>query len=454
MNTKPKPEHTISVIVPKNPFLKPDLNKVGHCLAAIDVEKLMEWWPGNPHTPNRNPEKVRSIQRSLDWKRVVQIAAYLLQQEVTDAQERVDKYFKDIYEPRKYEQGRQWPPRIPRVASFNRSEYPTFSNVLLHVNGAKIELIKNTGAEQKAATLSFNPTDQELNFSVIDGQHRINGAFLAIKIRQELHKNAAWEIPAEIFLDLDKPGAPPRHQAQIFIDVNYNQKKVDRSLVADLFPTARSHRSALDNKERAQDLGRKLMLEIGPLVGMIQIPGIRFGAKDVVTLATLNSSIEEILDALFEAGISTLDDQAEFLAQCLNAWLIASGRKEQQTPLVSLDPQNVAYQGRVLVAFLTMIPVCIMQAKKASKIWVSQKSEQALTDWIRGTIIRAGLVQDGKFLSKADFRKRDYLGSGGIARFRDRLWAAALSEKKIGALSDEKISKLAAENRGSFHRKS
>ena len=90
-----------------------------------------------------------------------------------------------------------------------------------------------------------------------------------------------WEIPAEIFIDLDKAGSPPRNQAQIFIDVNFYQKKVDRSLVADLFPTARGVRDPLDDKERAQDLGRKLMLETGPLVGMVQIPGIRFGVTAV-----------------------------------------------------------------------------------------------------------------------------------------------------------------------------
>ena len=68
-----------------------------------------------------------------------------------------------------------------------------------------------------------------------------------------------------MFLDLDPPGKPQR-QAQIFIDVNFNQKKVDRSLVADLYPTARENREALDDKERAQDVGRRLMLETGPLV--------------------------------------------------------------------------------------------------------------------------------------------------------------------------------------------
>ena len=74
----------ISVIVPKSPFVPSTLQSVQHCLAALDVAKLIEWWPGQPHSPHRSAEKVQAIQRSLDWKRVAQIAAYLLQEEIVD----------------------------------------------------------------------------------------------------------------------------------------------------------------------------------------------------------------------------------------------------------------------------------------------------------------------------------------------------------------------------------
>ena len=130
--------------------------------------------------------------------------------------------------------------------------------------------------------------------------------------------------------------------------MNFNQKRVDRSLVADLFPTARGDRGPLDDKERAQDIGRKLMLEIGPLVGIIQIPGIKFGVKDVVTLATLNSAIEDIIEPMRHVEIEGLEEQTEFIAQCLDLWLEASGRKHDIDELEKPDPENVAYQGRVL----------------------------------------------------------------------------------------------------------
>jgi hypothetical protein len=84
------------------------------------------------------------------------------------------------------------------------------------------------------------------------------------------------------------------------------------------------------------------MLEIGPLVGMIQIPGIKFGVKDVVTLSTLKSAIEDTIETLFSVQIVSLEEQAEFLAQCLDAWLEATGRREEITESETLDPENVA----------------------------------------------------------------------------------------------------------------
>ncbi len=434
----------ISVIVPKSPFVQPELQGVKHCLAAIDVEKLMEWWPGQPHTPHRSPEKVRDIQRSLDWKRVAQIAAYLLQREIVDAPLQLDRYFRKIYEPKKMEPGREWPPKVPKVVGFERSGYPTFSNVLLHVNGAKINPAKEDA--NRAVKLIFDEKNKKLSFTVIDGQHRINGAYLALKLLQEEKPKEKWEIPAEIFLDLDEPGVPPKHQAQIFIDVNYYQKKVDRSLVADLFPTARGTRGPLDEKERAQDIGRKLMLETGPLVGMIQIPGIKFGIKDVVTLATLNSAIEDGLASLVHADITSLEEQTEFLGLSLSAWLEATGRKQEVSGFEKLDPDNVVYQGRVLVSFLTLLPACVLTLKKEKTPPVSEEAKKTLTKWLNKLMKRAGLIEREKFISKERFQTKGYLGSGGIGRFKDTLWAAAGSTT-VARLSPDKKHQLAELNR-------
>ncbi len=431
----------ISVIVPHNPFLPPQLQQRTQCLCALNVAKLMEWWPGTPHSPHRNPEKVKAIQRSLEWKRVAHIAAYLLQREISDVPAKLDKCFRNIYEPKKNEPGREWPPRVTGVITPARSEFPTFSNVLLHVNGAHIEQLPQPGA----GTLTFDENSADLFFSVIDGQHRINGAYFAVKLLQEGNPAVTWEIPAEVFLDLDAPNDPPRKQAQIFIDVNFNQKKVDRSLVADLYPTARGRREALDYKERAQDIGRKLMLETGPLVGMIQIPGIKYGVKDVITLATLNNAIEDALPALEKCGIESLEIQTEFLAQCLTAWLDASGRFESRNALKQreLHPENVAYQGRVLVSILALVPAMLWKLQKTRAAFVSANSHERLTQWLREIADRASLLQKGVFIGKKEFKSRKYLGSGGIGLFRDTLWAAIGPMRDLRRTKPEKISQIA-----------
>ncbi len=175
----------ISVIVPKNPFLTEEYIGKKHCLCALDVENLMRWWPGTPHEPHRNAAKVKSIQRSLDWKRVAQIAAFLLQREIVGVPDKIDEYFNKIYEPKKNEPGREWPPKVSKVIGFERSDYRVFSNVLVHVNGAQLKERPAKDKEDGAADLIFDENDKELYFAVIDGQHRINGAFFAIKLLQE-----------------------------------------------------------------------------------------------------------------------------------------------------------------------------------------------------------------------------------------------------------------------------
>ena len=362
----------------------------------------------------------------------------------------LERYFSEIYGQRENERGREWPPKLPKVAKYQRSGYPTFSNVLLHVNGATIEQQDGGSGKLKGgvANLVFDENDPTLNFSVIDGQHRINGAYFAVCLLREEAPTVQWEIPAEVFIDLDSRGAPPRLQAQIFIDVNFYQKKVDRSLVADLFPTARGPREPLDDKERAQDLGRKLMLEIGPLVGMVQIPGIKFGVPDVVTLATLNLAIEDVLSDLFGAGIESLEAQAEFLAQCLDAWLEATGRKEDVAESESLDPENVAYQGRAIVSFLTLIPACIWELRKRNVPLISAIAKTSLEKWLKGTMKRARLTKNGRFLAKGDFKAKGFVASGGLARFRDTLWIAAASQVKVPPrLSPERLMELASASR-------
>jgi len=147
----------------------------------------------------------------------------------------------------------------------------------------------------------------------------------------------------------------------------------------------------------------------------------------------------------------SLDEQADFLAQCLDAWLEASGRKEQLTGSEGLDPDNVAYQGRVLVSFLTLVPACIGQLRGKRHALVSDWSRDYLTEWLKGVLARAGLLDRGRFIPKGQFKDKGFLGSGGVARFRDTLWAAAISTRTISKLPSESRAKMAEEHRRLIH---
>jgi hypothetical protein len=451
MKPKNSTIESLSVVVPDNPFSPPNLKHVHHCLCALDIEKLMDWWPGLPAKPHRDPAKIKSIQRSLDWKRVAQIAAYLLQTELVDAPEALDEVFGPIYSPKKNEPGREWPPSIKGTIKPQRSSFPSFSNVLIHVNGASVVAKKGL---PDAAELQLDPHSKEFKLTVIDGQHRINGGYFALMLLRKRPGMAKtpWKIPAEVFVELDPPSSV-EHQAQIFIDVNLYQKKVDRSLVADLFPSATaSIRDPDDLKFRAQDVGRKLMLETGPLVGMIQIPGIRYGVKGVVALATLNAAIERALPALDQSDITNLEAQVRFLAQVLDCWLTASGRDDAGA--TELSTQNVVYQGRVLVSILDLVPAILWKLKRKKIALVSAKAVETLTEWLEETIKRAGMMdaKGKRFISRAQFSELRFLGSGGVGRFRNRLWAAAFSADGITDLGDEAIAEKADRARDKVNR--
>src|SRR5664280_1518203 len=150
--------------------------------------------------------------------------------------------------------------------------------------------------------------------------------------------------------------------------------------------------------------------------------------------------------------LTGIEEQAEFLVLCLDAWLEASGRKEQVEGSGSLDPENVAYQGRVLVSFLTLVPACLWLLKKSDIVLISNKSKDYLIAWLKQLLGRAGLLERKRFIPKSSFKKLGYLGSGGIGRFRDTLWAASLTKKNITRLSVERKHKIAEENRSRVRR--
>jgi hypothetical protein len=186
---------------------------------------------------------------------------------------------------------------------------------------------------------------------------------------------------------------------------------------------------------------------------MIQIPGIKFGIKDVIALATLNSAIEDTIQYLLAAGLESLDDQAEFLSQCLDSWLEATKRKEDITASGRLQADNVVYQGRVISSVLMLVPACILALRRGGHRLLSKAASDHLTEWFRKVLKRAGLLnEDGEFIPKGKFKTRGFLGSGGIARFRDTLWAATGSKSIAEDAEAEEIAEQAKASRDKVFR--
>jgi len=91
-----------------------------------------------------------------------------------------------------------------------------------------------------------------------------------------------------------------------------------------------------------------------------------------------------------------------------------------------------------------LIPACILELQQKKVPLISQEAKKTLHKWLRATMERANLIKKGRFLAKGDFKAKGYLGSGGLARFRDRLWVAASSEAAVPRLKSERLAELAS----------
>jgi hypothetical protein len=85
---------------------------------------------------------------------------------------------------------------------------------------------------------------------------------------------------------------------------------------------------------------------------------------------------------------------------------------------------------------------------------VSPRAKSVLTAWLVGIMDRANFLSDGRFLTRSDFKAKGFLGGGGIARFRDTLWAGLLSKRKLPRkMKPGKLADLASESRESVRKK-
>ena len=103
----------------------------------------------------------------------------------------------------------------------------------------------------------------------------------------------------------------------------------------------------------------------------------------------------------------------------------------------------MVYQGRVLVSIITLAPAVIVELRRKKLSFNADATQSHLVDWMAKVAERAGLLKEGVFLDKDEFKERRYLGTGGIGRFRDVLWAAAGAAESVKRLGEDRIATLA-----------
>jgi len=122
--------------------------------------------------------------------------------------------------------------RLKEIGRFIETTEAAFPNsVILAANYSEDRLlIENTEEMWRIEDLQDDgkcflviPTAKKLA-SIVDGQHRLHGFRYADPSRAEM------ELVCAVYLDLPNP-----YQAYLFATINFNQKKVDRSLAYELF---------------------------------------------------------------------------------------------------------------------------------------------------------------------------------------------------------------------------
>jgi DNA phosphorothioation-associated DGQHR protein 1 len=130
-------------------------------------------------------------------------------------------------------QRKESPNRLNEISKFIRSSEATFPNtIILAANydneGRLIEdkSIRWDIHREKGQDFIRIPVTNYPTASIIDGQHRLH-AFELLEV-QAPHRN--MELLCVVFLELPTP-----YHAYVFATINFNQKKVDRSLAYELF---------------------------------------------------------------------------------------------------------------------------------------------------------------------------------------------------------------------------
>ncbi len=167
-----------------------------------------------------NPDEQRNVQRSLDPKRQVEISKYVREEDATFPTSVTVSANSDFVHVVENHCGGMFLVIGEELEARDyRDEDPYLGiqdSILEIVESKKVRRFGKLSADEKVAL-------------VIDGQHRIEGLRAAGADSQD-STLASFEVPLAFMFDLS-----PELMARIFVTINANQRKVDSSLISDLF---------------------------------------------------------------------------------------------------------------------------------------------------------------------------------------------------------------------------
>lgn len=180
------------------------------------------------------------------------------------------------------------PKRLKEISNYISTSDSCFPNSII-IGANYTQDGEFVGSEPYAWTLENGklivPTDRKLG-SIIDGQHRLFG------FENCLDKDRDYELLCAIYLDLPVP-----YHAYIFSTINFNQKKVDRSLAYNLFgfDIGSSSEDTWVPETVAVSISRQINVEKGPFFGRVSL-----GLQGVEQVGDWKVSMATIVDGILK----------------------------------------------------------------------------------------------------------------------------------------------------------
>lgn len=212
-----------------------------------------------------------------------------------------------------------------------------------------LNIVKNENVTVNDKSLTIQ--EGEKIAQVLDGQHRLEGLKEAIKKKPELG-NLMFPVLITIGLQTEEC-------AEIFLNINTEQKPVSRSLIYDLYGVVN-----IPNRDVSIDRGKDLSVilnenEDSPYCGYIKFPGSnRF--RGGIQLSSVISKLKPLVKPRGEFekyGVSELESQSKILINYFNAIKYFYGAKWDE---ISTNPflYMMGFSAALDLLQIKLLPKC------------------------------------------------------------------------------------------------